>query len=86
MRHRSRLTVRFREFERRLLRFLGGRSERDVEYDFAYRHVAGSGLRIIDIGGCDSLLPLTLAKAGHIVTVYDFRPYPERHPNLMLSD
>ena len=42
----------------------------------------GKRLRILDIGGCDSLLPLTFARAGHSVTVYDFRPYPERHPNL----
>jgi SAM-dependent methyltransferase len=53
-----------------------------VEYDFAYRNIAGKELRILDIGGCDSLLPLTFAKAGHTVIVYDFRLYPERHPNL----
>ena len=78
----SRFKVRFREFQRRLVIFLGGRSERDVEYDFAYRNVVGKSLRILDIGGCDSLLPLVLAKAGHLVTVYDFRHYPEKHPNL----
>lgn len=76
------LIVRFRELERRSLRLLGGRSERDAEYDFAYRHVTGRGLHIIDIGGCDSLLPLILARKGHRVTVYDFRLYPEKHPNL----
>jgi SAM-dependent methyltransferase len=53
-----------------------------VEYDFAYRNIAGKELRILDIGGCDSLLPLTFAKAGHTVIVYDFRLYPEHHPNL----
>ena len=78
----SALKVRLREGARRVLRLFGGRSERDVEYDFAYRNVVGSGLKILDIGGCDSLLPLFLAKAGHHVTVYDFRKYPERHPNL----
>jgi 2-polyprenyl-3-methyl-5-hydroxy-6-metoxy-1,4-benzoquinol methylase len=55
-----------------------------VEYEFAYRNVVGKQLRILDIGGCDSLLPITLAKAGHTVTVYDFRPYRERHPNLRI--
>jgi len=78
----SPLKVRSREVARRLLRLFGGRSNRDVEYDFAYRNIVGNRLRILDIGGCDSLLPLALAKAGHSVTVYDFRPYPERHPNL----
>lgn len=78
----SPLKVRAREMGRRFLRLLGGRSSRDVEYDFVYRNVTGSGLRILDIGGCDSLLPLVFAKAGHLVTVYDFRPYPERHRNL----
>jgi SAM-dependent methyltransferase len=53
-----------------------------VEYEFAYRNVVGKQLRILDIGGCDSLLPIALAKGGHMVTVYDFRPYPECHPNV----
>jgi len=76
------LKVRMREAARRILRLLGGRSNRDLEYDFAYRNVAGMHLRILDVGGCDSLLPLVLAKAGHMVTVYDFRSYPEHDPNL----
>ena len=78
----SSLKVRTREGLRRILRLLGGRSCRDVEYDFAYRNVVGKQLRILDIGGCDSLLPIAFAKAGHMVTVYDFRLYPEHHPNL----
>lgn len=78
----SPLKVRMREGVRRILRLFGGRSNRDVEYDFAYRNVVGKQLRILDIGGCDSLLPIAFAKAGHMVTVYDFRPYPEHHPNL----
>ena len=78
----SPLKVRLREISRRILRLFGGRSSRDVEYDFAYRNIVGKRLRILDIGGCDSLLPLTFARAGHSVTVYDFRRYPEHHPNL----
>lgn len=78
----STLRVRMREIARRTLRLFGGCSSRDVEYDFAYRNVVGNGLNILDVGGCDSLLPLVFAKMGHSVTVYDFRPYPERHPNL----
>lgn len=78
----SPLKVRMREIGRRILRLFGGCSNRDVEYDFAYRNVVGKRLRILDIGGCDSLLPIAFAKAGHMVTVYDFRSYPEHHPNL----
>ena len=81
----SPLKVRLREISRRILRLIGGRSSRDVEYDFAYRNTVGKRLRILDIGGCDSLLPLTFARAGHSVTVYDFRRYPEHHPNLTVS-
>jgi SAM-dependent methyltransferase len=80
----SPLKVRLREIARRVLRLVGGRSYWDVEYDFAYRNICGERLRILDIGGCDSLLPLVFARAGHRVTVYDFRPYPERHPNLTI--
>ncbi|RLG69066.1 MAG: hypothetical protein DRO11_08270 [Methanobacteriota archaeon] len=80
----SPLKVRMREMARRILRLFGGRSSRDVEYDFAYRNIVGNCLRILDIGGCDSLLPLILANQGHQVTVYDFRRYPESHPNLTI--
>jgi hypothetical protein len=76
------IRVRIREIERRIVRFFGGRSNRDVEYDFAYRNINKKGSHILDIGGCDSLIPLVLARAGHKVTVYDFRRYPERHINL----
>jgi SAM-dependent methyltransferase len=79
----SRIRARIREAERRLLHFLGGRSSRDVEYDFVWRNVVGEKLKILDIGGCDSLLPVVFAKQGHDVTVYDFRRYTERHANLV---
>jgi SAM-dependent methyltransferase len=78
----SRLKVRIREAERRFLRLFNCKSSRDVEYDFAHRNVFGDGLKILDIGGCESLLPLMLAKRGFKVTVYDFRHYTESHPNL----
>lgn len=78
----TKFKVRLREFERRFVRFLGGRSNRDIEYDFAYRNITNMNLRILDIGGCDSLLPVQLARGGANVTVYDFRSYPERHSNL----
>jgi SAM-dependent methyltransferase len=75
--------VRIREIERRTLRFFGGLSNRDTEYDFAYRHVAGNSVRVLDVGGSESLLPLSFAKLGYDVTVYDFREYSEQHPNLL---
>jgi SAM-dependent methyltransferase len=80
----SPLKVRLRETSRRILRLFGGRSSRDVEYDFAYRNIVGKQMRSVDIGRCDSLLDLAFARAGHSVTAYDFRPYPERHPNLTI--
>jgi len=78
----SRLGVRLREILRRCLRLVGGRSERDLEYDFVLRHVGKGNLQILDVGGVGSLLPLYLARKGHKVTVYDVRRYPEAHPNL----
>jgi len=80
--YHSRITVRIREMERRSIRFFGGLSNRDAEYDFAYRQVIGECVRLLDVGGSESLLPLRLAKRGHSVTVFDFRRYRERHPNL----
>ena len=74
--------VRLRELERRTVRFLGGLSNRDLEYEFAYRQVVGEQASVLDVGGCESLLPLKLARRGYAVTVYDFRAYPESHPNL----
>ncbi len=78
----GKLRIRMRECERRLAHLLGLRSGRDVEYDFVYRNVFGSESKILDIGSSDSLLPLTLAKRGFKLTVYDFRGYSESHPNL----
>jgi len=53
-----------------------------VEYGFVLRHVGEGNLQILDVGGVGSLLPLYLARKGHMVTVYDVRRYPETHPNL----
>ena len=78
----SRLGVRIREALRRCLRLVGGRSERDLEYDFVFRHIGGHNFEILDVGGVSSLLPLYLVRKGHMVTVCDVRRYPEKHPNL----
>jgi 2-polyprenyl-3-methyl-5-hydroxy-6-metoxy-1,4-benzoquinol methylase len=78
----SRFQVRFKEFKRRTIHYLGGFQCRDIEYDFVYRHVFGEGVSVLDVGGCESLLALQFAKRGYSVTVQDFRKYPEKHPNL----
>ena len=44
--------------------------------------MVGEHVSVLDVGGCESLLPLQLAKRGYSVTVYDFRQYPEQYPNL----
>ncbi len=78
----SKLKARTRECARRYVRLFNCKSSRDVEYDFVYRNVFGDKVKILNIGGCDSLFPLMLAKRGFKVTVYDFRSYTESHPNL----
>lgn len=78
----SRLGMRVRQIQRRSLIWAGGRSERDVEYEFVLRHTVGHNLQILDVGGVGSLLPLHLARRGHRVTVCDVREYPEKDPNL----
>lgn len=82
----SRLGVSVREILRRSLRFFGGRSERDLEYDFVLRHIDGLNLYILEVGGVGSLLPLYLARKGHMVTVCDVRPYPETRSNLRVVE
>jgi len=78
----SRNRTRLRDVVRRLLRLVDARSSRDVEHEFVWRNVVGEKVRILDVGGSDSLLPLLFAKQGHNLTVYDFRLHTERHENL----
>ncbi|NOZ23082.1 MAG: class I SAM-dependent methyltransferase [Planctomycetes bacterium] len=78
----KRIRSRLRATGRRFVRFFGGCSGRDAEDRFCWFNIEGSGLRILDVGGCGSMLALTLAQAGHRVTVIDVRGYPDRHKNL----
>lgn len=78
----SKLKTRIGEAERRFVRLFNGKTGRDVEYDFACRNILGGESKILNVGGCESLLSLMLAKRGFKVTVFDFRSYPESHPNL----
>jgi hypothetical protein len=79
---KQRLMVRLKELLRRSVRIFDWESNRDREYNFARRNIVGKGIRVLDIGGCDSLFPLYLARQSLRVTVMDFRSYHENHPNL----
>ena len=59
-------------------------NERIVEQPFVFAALAGlpDGVRILDVGGSESTIGLSLATLGHRVTLVDPRPHPLRHPNL----
>jgi hypothetical protein len=59
-------------------------NERIVEQPFVFRALAGlpADARILDVGGSESTVGLSLATLGHRVTVVDPRPYPLCHQNL----
>ena len=59
-------------------------NERGVEQPFVFATLAGlrDGARILDVGGSESTVGLSLATLGHRVTVVDPRAHPLRHPNL----
>ena len=59
-------------------------NERIVEQPFVFAALAGlpAGARILDVGGSESTVGLSLAALGHAVTVVDPRPHPLAHPNL----
>jgi hypothetical protein len=59
-------------------------NERIVEQPFVFGAVAGlaAPARIIDVGGSESTVGLSLATLGHDVTIVDPRAQPLRHRNL----
>jgi SAM-dependent methyltransferase len=57
-------------------------SEQSVEVPLVLREVGPEGSSILDFGGYESILPLSLSALGYQVTVLDQRPYPFRHPRL----
>ena len=59
-------------------------NERIVEQPFVFGALAGveRPSRILDVGGAESTVGLSLATLGHRVTVVDPRPHPLGHPNL----
>ena len=59
-------------------------NERIVEQPFVFAALAElpERARILDVGGSESTVGLSLATLGHRVTIVDPRPHPLRHPNL----
>jgi SAM-dependent methyltransferase len=55
-------------------------NERIVEIPFVHARVEGP--RVLDVGCCESQLPLELASLGYEVVAVDLRPYPLAHPRL----
>lgn len=62
-------------------------NERIVEQPFVFAQVGllGREARILDLGGAESTVALSLASLGHDVTVVDPRGYPVAHPNLTVA-
>lgn len=60
-------------------------NERIAEQPFVFGALAGlpQGSRILDVGGSESTVGLSLATLGHRVTVVDPRPHPLAHPGLV---
>lgn len=59
-------------------------NERIIEQPFVFGAVAGlpARSRILDVGGSESTVGLSLATLGHDVTIVDPRAHPLEHPNL----
>ena len=57
-------------------------NERIVEQPWVFAQVGLAPRRILDVGGAESTVALSLATLGHQVTVVDPRGYPVEHPNL----
>jgi hypothetical protein len=60
-------------------------NERIVEQPFVFAALAAlaPGSRVLDVGGAESTVGLSLAALGHRVTVVDPRPHPLAHPGLV---
>jgi len=60
-------------------------NERIVEQPWVFARVGAAPQRILDLGGAESTVALSLATLGHDVTVVDPRGYPVAHPNLTVA-
>lgn len=57
-------------------------NERVIEQPWVFAQVGLRPRRVLDVGGAESTVALSLATLGHDVTVVDPRGYPVEHPNL----
>jgi 2-polyprenyl-3-methyl-5-hydroxy-6-metoxy-1,4-benzoquinol methylase len=57
-------------------------SEQIVENAVVLANLPAAARKVLDFGGVESLLPITLAALGYQVTVWDQRPYAFAHPSL----
>jgi len=81
----ERLSGMVTNLRRRALRKAGWKavvSEQIVEGALVLRHLRPGDLQVLDFGGYESLLPLTISALGHDVTVLDQRVYPFKGPRL----
>ena len=60
-------------------------NERIVEQPWVFAQIGTTRQRILDLGGAESTVALSLATLGHDVTVVDPRGYPLTHPNLSVA-
>ncbi len=60
-------------------------NERIVEQPWVVAQVGLEPRRVLDLGGAESTVALSLATLGHDVTVVDPRGYPVAHPNLTVA-
>ena len=73
--------VRTVDMGQKVLSLLLGCTSRTAEYRFVLKNLPPIGSTILDVGCCDSLLTLKLAKKGYKVYGIDTRQYQEKHPN-----
>ena len=74
--------VRTVDVGQKVLSLLCGCTSRTAEYKFVFKHLPKVGSTILDVGCCDSLLALKLARKGYKVYGIDTRRYSEKHLDL----
>ncbi len=67
---------------RNIFSLLFGPSERVTEYRFVNKNLESGTRRVLDVGGANSNLAISLSKKGLLVDVIDVREYPYKHKNL----
>ena len=59
-------------------------NERIVEIPFIIKNLPqNTQTKILDVGCCETILPIQLASLGYMVTGLDIRPYELSHPNFL---